>query len=170
MFHHDAEDDSSIEFRHYCVSARQRAVNRGIKKLVNNNKLPNLSKFNDLADYILRGQRDNSIGYSSESEVEDLPGSKLVLPDDFQDKKKDTSVALRLHELGPRMKLKLIKIEEGVCRGNVVFHRYQSLTPAELKKQMDGLKNKRELKEKRKRIQEENVAKKKAKLEEKEQK
>lgn len=155
-----------MEFRHYGVSARQRAVNRGIKKLVNNQKIPNLAKFNDLADYILRGQRDN-VGYSSESEIEDLPGSKIVLPDDYQDKKKNTSVAIRLHELGPRLKMKLVKIEEGLCRGNVVYHAFQTKSPKEIKKQLDSLKNKRELKEARKKQQEENVAKKKEKADEK---
>lgn len=95
----------------------------------------------------------NDLGaYSSESEIEDLPGSKLVLPDDYQDKKKNTNVAIRLHEIGPRLKLKLIKIVEGFCRGNVVFHAHQSRTPAEVKKQLDSIKSARELKAKRKAI------------------
>lgn len=98
--------------------------------------------------------------YSSESEIDDLPGSKLTLPSDYQDKKKDTQVAIRLHELGPRLQLRLIKIEEGLCRGNVVFHAHQSKTAKEIKKQLDSLKDKRELKAKRKAIQEENVRKK----------
>jgi ribosome biogenesis protein SSF1/2 len=144
-----------IEFRHYGVSARQRAVNRGIKKLVNNHKVPNLAKFNDVADFVLRNQRMNisDMGaYSSESEIEDLPGSKIVLPDDYQDKKKNTSVAIRLHELGPRLKLSLIKIVEGFCRGNVVYHALQTRTPAEIRQQIDSIKSKKELKEKRKKI------------------
>ena len=58
------------------------------------------------------------------------------------------------------MKLSLVKIEEGICRGNVVHHEFIKKTPAEIKKQLDGVKNKRELKEKRKREQEENVRKK----------
>jgi ribosome biogenesis protein SSF1/2 len=58
------------------------------------------------------------------------------------------------------MKLGLVKIEEGICRGNVVHHEFIKRTPAEIKKQLDGVKNKRELKEKRKREQEENVRKK----------
>lgn len=78
-----------------------------------------------MADYFLKGKRAQSTNaYSSESEIDDLPGSKVTLPTDYLDKKKNTQVALRLHELGPRMKLKLIKIEEGLCRGNVVFHAY----------------------------------------------
>lgn len=48
--------DEEIEFRHYGISARQRAVNRGIKKLINNNKVPDMSGFNDLADYIMRNK------------------------------------------------------------------------------------------------------------------
>jgi ribosome biogenesis protein SSF1/2 len=102
--------------------------------------------------------------YSSESEIEDLPGSKIVLPDDYQDKKKNTSVAIRLHELGPRLKLSLVKIVEGLCRGNVVYHAFQTKTPAEVRKQIDSIKSAKELKEKRKRIQEENVRRKQEKL------
>ena len=123
--------------------------------------VPNLARYNDIADYVLHSKNRSDAGaYSSESEVDDLPGSKIQLPNDFQDKKKNTQVALRLHELGPRMKLSLVKIEEGLCRGNVVHHEFIKKTPAEIKKQLDGVKNKRELKEKRKREQEENVRKK----------
>lgn len=50
------------------------------------------------------GTSDNMMGaYSSESEIDDLPESRVQLPDDFGDKKKDTNVAIRLHELGPRL-------------------------------------------------------------------
>lgn len=48
------------------------------------------------------------------------------------------------------MKLKLVKIEEGLCRGNVNFHAYINKSKAEIKQQLDSLKSKRELKEKRK--------------------
>lgn len=46
----------------------------------------------------------------------------MKLPEDYLDKKKDSNVAIKLHELGPRMRLNLVKIEENFCRGNVVFH------------------------------------------------
>ena len=84
--------------------------------------------------------------------MDDLPGSKVTLPADYLDKKKNTQVAIRLHELGPRMKLKLVKIEEGLNGGNVVYHAFQNKTRSEIKLQVDSLKDKRELKEKRKRI------------------
>jgi ribosome biogenesis protein SSF1/2 len=73
--------EEEIEFRHYGISARQRAVNRGIKKLINNKKVPDMSKFSDLADYIMRNKSTG--GESSESEMDDLPESKIVLPEDY---------------------------------------------------------------------------------------
>jgi ribosome biogenesis protein SSF1/2 len=66
--------------------------------------------------------------------MDDLPESRIILPEDYQDKKKNTSVAIKLHELGPRLQLKLVKIEEGFCRGNVVFHQYVKLDKSEIKK------------------------------------
>lgn len=124
--------------------------------MINNKKVPNLSRYQDIADFIYsRGG-----GYQSESEIDDIPEGKIVLPEDFQDKKKNTNVALKLHELGPRLRLKLVKIEEGVCRGNVVFHSFIKKSKGEIKEQMDELKKKRELKAARKKQQEENVRRK----------
>lgn len=114
----------------------------------------------------MKGQRDTG-AYSSESELDDLPNSKITLPDDYADKKKGTQVAVRLHELGPRLKLQLHKVEEGLFRGNVVYHAHSNKSASEVRKQLDGLKNKRELKEKRKLIQEENIQKKKKAAEDK---
>jgi len=71
-------DKNEIEFRHYGLSARQRAINRTIKKLVNKNTVPNLARYNDIADYVLHSKnRSESGAYSSESEIDDLPGSKI---------------------------------------------------------------------------------------------
>jgi ribosome biogenesis protein SSF1/2 len=72
-------DNNEIEFRHYGLSARQRQINRSIKKLVNKNAVPNLSKYNDIADYVLHAKNKGGDynGYSSESEIDDLPGSKV---------------------------------------------------------------------------------------------
>lgn len=154
----DENGEEYIEFRHYGISARSRNLNRGIKKLLNSRKVPDISRFKDMADYIMHSKSTG--GASSESEMDDLPESRIVLPDEYQNKKKDSNVAIKLHELGPRLKLKLVKIEEGFCRGNVVFHQHVKLSKSEIKSQMDSLKGKRELKDKRKKQQEENVKKK----------
>lgn len=117
-------EPEGIEFRHFGISARQRSINKSIKRLVNSKRVPNLARYDDLADFIY----SRGMGYSSESEADDIPEGKIVLPEDFQDKKKNSTVAIKLHELGPRMRLRLMKIEEGFCRGNVVFHDIVKLT------------------------------------------
>lgn len=122
-----------------------------------------MSKFQDLADYILHNKGSGAM--SSDSEMDDIPESRIELPEDYLDKKGGTNVAIKLHELGPRLKLRLVKIEEGFCRGNVVFHSIIDKSTAEVKRNLDGMKNKRELKEKRKRVQEENIKRKNEKSE-----
>ena len=112
----------------------------------------------DIADFLL--SKKGAGDYSSGSEMDDIPESRVTLPEDFQDKKKvflcrnlqNTKVSLKLHEMGPRMRLKLIKIEEGLCRGNVVTHAHIKKTKAEVKAQMDDIKKKRDLKAERKRV------------------
>ena len=52
MFDRKDTEAGEIEFRHYGVSARQRAINRGITRLVNKNQSPDLSRYNSMADYI----------------------------------------------------------------------------------------------------------------------
>jgi len=79
--------ESYIEFRHYGISARQREVAKQIKRLVNSKKTPNLSKYEDIADFLIKGNVGPD-AYSSGSEMDDIPESRIVLPADFQDKKK----------------------------------------------------------------------------------
>ena len=106
-------------------------MNKSLKNLLHFH-INDTQSLNDLADFILHNK---SSGFSSESEIDDLPESKIVLPEAYGDKAKNTSVAIRLHELGPRMKLQLVKIEEGFCRGNVNFHAHIKKTKSEIKKQ-----------------------------------
>lgn len=42
-------------------------------------------------------------------------------------KTKTQQSAVRLHELGPRLTLSLIKIQEGFCDGQVLYHQYGTL-------------------------------------------
>ena len=69
-----------------------------------------MSKFDDLASYFMSKAGKDAGAYSSESEADDLPESRIVLPEDYADRKKNTNVAIKLHELGPRLKLHLHKI------------------------------------------------------------
>jgi ribosome biogenesis protein SSF1/2 len=40
---------------------------------------------------------------------------------------------IRLTELGPRLSLELLKIQKGMCDGDVLFHAYEHRTPEEVK-------------------------------------
>jgi ribosome biogenesis protein SSF1/2 len=85
-------------------------------------------------------------GNLSESEAEfDGPDSMVQVPE--EDKKsnssKSSTSAIRLYEIGPRMKLKLVKIEEGVCDGEVLFHDLIQKTPEEIAALKENLKKKK---------------------------
>ncbi|CAH8649823.1 unnamed protein product [Dicrocoelium dendriticum] len=50
------------------------------------------------------------------------------------------TATVRLTEIGPRLTLKLIKIEEGLNSGAVLYHRWQRRTPLEIAKQAERLR------------------------------
>jgi ribosome biogenesis protein SSF1/2 len=98
-----------VEWRHYYVKQQPADLNNKLRKMVSNKRLPNLSEVKDLSQYFA-----GNVGYVSESDVDNLPNSKLQIEESTKSglvtKKK---VGLRLFEIGPRMTLKLVKIEEG---------------------------------------------------------
>ncbi|CAI4063662.1 rRNA-binding ribosome biosynthesis protein SKDI_08G1090 [Saccharomyces kudriavzevii IFO 1802] len=69
--------------------------------------------------------------------------------------------AIKLTELGPRLTLKLIKIEEGICSGKVLHHEFVQKSSEEIRALEKRHAAKMRLKEQRKKEQEENIAKKK---------
>ncbi|CAI4057196.1 hypothetical protein SUVZ_02G4240 [Saccharomyces uvarum] len=70
--------------------------------------------------------------------------------------------AIKLTELGPRLTLKLVKIEEGICSGKVLHHEYVQKSSGEIRELEKRHAAKMRLKEQRKKEQEENIAKKNA--------
>lgn len=48
-------------------------------------------------------------------------------------KKVKSSSLSRLYEIGPRLKLQLVKIEEGLMTGEVMYHKFIKRTPEEIK-------------------------------------
>jgi len=155
------QEDKTIDFRHYNIRVVPVGMSKAVKKLVRG-QVPNLGSYNDISDYVLRENL-------SESEMEvDGPHNEVELPQDLPGRGnvKSAKSAIRLTEIGPRMKLQLIKIEEGVCSGEVLFHEYVEKSPEELKALKEMRENKRKLKESRKRKQAENVERKQALKEE----
>jgi ribosome biogenesis protein SSF1/2 len=68
--------------------------------------------------------------------------------------------AVKLVELGPRMRLRLIKVEEGICEGKVMWNEFVKKTEAQKDELDQRWKTRRAEKEERRRIQRENVARK----------
>ncbi len=63
-----------------------------------------------------------AVGYGSESEMEE-EASKVELPDRHGRTRAGQS-AVKLTDLGPRMTLKLVKIESGLASGDVLYHAF----------------------------------------------
>ena len=68
--------------------------------------------------------------------------------------------AVKLVELGPRMKLRLTKVEEEVCGGKVMWHEYLEKSSEEIKEMESMWEQRRSDKAERKRVQKENIERK----------
>jgi ribosome biogenesis protein SSF1/2 len=99
-----------IEWRHYYIKQNYTDINNKIKKIVNSKKIPNLSECKDLSQYFA-----GNVGYASESDIDNLPNSKINVEEEMKSGKvQKKKVNLRLFEIGPRITMKLVKIEEGL--------------------------------------------------------
>jgi ribosome biogenesis protein SSF1/2 len=145
--------------------------------------LPNLGKLEDIADYMIGGE--NGEGYmtdatsgsevDTDAEVEILESTtRKVLSRKEQQRKRDAEKkgkeggsngvekrAVKLIELGPRLKLRMTKVEEGVCSGKTMWHEYIHKSKDELKQMDKTWEKRRSEKAERKRVQKDNVERKK---------
>ena len=167
MLNYDKETDM-VSFRHYYIFTKPVGVSRQMKKILTSNAatadIPNLSKFADISEYVLR----DLSGAASDTEDEGTANGTgqqqqvVTLPQNYLGKnnKQNQQRAIKLIEIGPRMEMKLLKVEQGLCSGEVLYHSYITKTKDEL----DAVKLLREqkLSEKaeRRRQQEENVKRK----------
>jgi len=149
----------AVEVRHYLITASPVGLTRSLKKIVKE-KLPSLGKLNDVSDYVLNS--GNGAAESSDSEAEDLPESRVVLPQDFvgRGNLKSQKSAVRLKELGPRIRLQLLKVEDSLNEGQVLYHRYIHKSSEEAERIHKQKLQEQKLKAKRTEQQNENVRKK----------
>lgn len=187
----ESKDQNSyvLSLRHYAISTKKTGVSKRIRRLdpkeVRNKEykqsaVPNLGKLEDAADYLLD---PSAAGYTSASETEldtdaeveiaETATRKVLNKREMQrmkagekgQKKTNTPEvekrAVKLVELGPRMKLRLIKVEDGLCEGKVMWHDYISKSADDEKTMEKNWDQRRKEKEARKKQQKENVEKKK---------
>lgn len=145
-----------IDLRHYSVTVVPVNLNKGVKKVVTRN-IPNMSKFEDIADFVEKGH------LLSDSEFDDEE-THVVLPQNLRrGNLADNKSSLRLHEIGPRITMRLMKIEEDLLTGEVLYHDYIQKNAIEVEELRKKRAAKKRLKEQRKEKQEENKKKKEIK-------
>ena len=182
---------ATIDWRHYLISVRPVGVSKSVRRVIEGTRsgsssrgargargrLPDLSSTQDISDYVLgrtsgsgstNGEFETDAS-EAESEAEDIadPRNKVHLHDRYvgRGNAANTQKAVRLREIGPRMELKLVKIEEGCNEGAVLFHEYIKKSAQELTQQHREHVEKKKLQEQRRLEQQENVERKKAEKE-----
>jgi len=159
----ETEFEDVVEIRHYAIKAAPVGVDRKVRKIIQAN-IPNLSKCEDISDYILghtSAVKDG--GMTSDSEAED-EANQIVLPQRYVGKgniAKQRS-ALKLVELGPRLCLHLVKVEKGLASGDVMYHSYVQKSPEEVQELKANIERAAAVKKQRRIQQEKNVAAKQA--------
>ncbi|XP_072225670.1 uncharacterized protein [Leuresthes tenuis] len=151
-----------IQFRHYSLKVVPVGMSRGVKKLMQE-KFPNMSKFEDISELLMKGAN------LSESEAEqDGEDNITELPQAYSGRGNMASQqsAVRLTEIGPRMTLQLVKIQEGMGEGNVLYHSMISKTAEEIQDILNRKEAQMKEKEQRRKKQEQNIVQKKEKREE----
>uniref|UniRef100_A0A2K5U4E5 Peter pan homolog n=1 Tax=Macaca fascicularis TaxID=9541 RepID=A0A2K5U4E5_MACFA len=149
-------DSQELDFRHYSIKVVPVGASRGMKKLLQE-KFPNMSRLQDISELLATGAG------LSESEAEpDGDHNITELPQAVAGRgnMRAQQSAVRLTEIGPRMTLQLIKVQEGVGEGKVMFHSFVHKTEEELQAILEAKEKKLRLKAQRQAQQAQNVQRK----------
>ena len=156
-----------FNFRHYTISAAPTGANRHLRKLLTSRAAPDLGGLTDVSEFFEAGA-GGGVSDASDSEGEDAVNARVDLAQDYNRvAHANTRSRVILQEVGPRMELELMKVEEGMCEGRVLYHAYVQKTEEEVvaleKKKVD----KEALRKKRREEQEANVRRKEKEAKEK---
>ncbi|KAI5957245.1 SSF1 [Candida jiufengensis] len=152
------KDTNEIEIRHYSINTKLVEENKNVKKLIQSHhnlkkKLPKLTNSQDVSDLILDPYSVG--GITSDSEIEDdavveVQHEELIKRKQSEKPQQQESIttnkkrAIKLIELGPRINMSLVKIEEGlVGSSKTLYHSQVSKTTDEVAK-LDSLHKQKE--------------------------
>lgn len=160
---------------------RLNAAGKSCKERKGRRGLPNLGKLEDIADYFLDPAKAGG-GFTSGSESEVETDAEIELLEsnvrkvkghkqneatrvgDSKSSRHEGSElekrAVKLVELGPRLRLRMIKVDEGVCGGKVMWHEFLSKSEEESKSMEKIWDERRREREERKKVQKENIERK----------
>ncbi|KAM9263959.1 uncharacterized protein RDI95_013709 [Morus bassanus] len=155
LISYDAETQL-LDFRHYSVKVVPVGMSKGLKKLLQE-KFPNMSRLEDISELLVK-----DINLSESEAEQDGTHNVLELPQAYAGRgnMKAQQSAVRLTEIGPRMTLQLIKVEEGLAQGNVLYHSFIHKMEAEVKEILARKEAKLQLKAERRQKQEADVERK----------
>lgn len=161
------------------LNAAEKLINTRKSAMSRKKNPPNLGKIADIADYLIGKDADgyltdissgSEIDTDAEVEVVETRRKKILSKQQKERKKTEEKInqatnpvvkrAIKLVELGPRMRLRMIKVEEGVCNGKILWHEYIHRSNDEIKHLDKKWEIRRKEKEERKRIQRENIERK----------
>ena len=122
LFHYDAAA-GCVLFRHYLVTAAPSGINRNLRRIVQNQNVPlaAIGRARDIADFVL------GPAAASESEASDVEDCKVALPQDYVGRGNTAAASpadrstIRLLEVGPRMRLRLVRVQEQLFDGAVLL-------------------------------------------------
>lgn len=170
------------------LHAAEKLIGSGKKSADKKSRLPDLGNLADVADYMLDPSAGG--GYTSASETEadtdaegdaevevSAPAKQRVLSRKAKERlaagdeslRRTTAQgprvekrAVKLVELGPRLQLRLTKVEEDVCAGKTMWHEFITKSAAETQALERKWAQRNAVKAERRRVQRENVERKKA--------
>lgn len=149
-------DSQELDFRHYSIKVVPVGASRGMKKLLQE-KFPNMSRLQDISELLATGAglSESEAEPDGEHNVTELPQAVAG-----RGNMRAQQSAVRLTEIGPRMTLRLIKIQEGVGEGNVLFHSFVHKSEEELQAILAAKEQRLQLKAQRQAQQAQNVQRK----------
>ncbi|CAL4146908.1 unnamed protein product, partial [Meganyctiphanes norvegica] len=165
LINYDPETEL-YDFRHYSIRVVPVGVSKAVKKFMGN-KLPDLSRFNDVSEFM------TNKGIVIKAKKEDV--TKAIIHVYMPKMVSIGSISIQKSSgfqggLGADFSEKLIKVEEGLQDGTVLYHRLVTKTEGERKIIQKKREKKKQVKAKRKQEQKENVENKSKKKEEHKQK
>ena len=144
--------EGRVSLRHYSISARPSGVSAGVRDLVHSRKLPaDLAHVADAADILAAGGVSESEGEDNRVEL----GTSLRRAGAA-----GAAARVRLHELGPRLELTIVKAEAGLCGGAVLYHAHEVRGATAVRDAAAARATKEKGRIERRREQEANVARK----------
>ena len=177
----------TINLRHYAIETRTaKSVPKALRRLDaaqklthstqkrKRNNLPNLGKLEDVSDFLLDPHAADGFTSGSESEPETDAEVEVTAQrvQKVTNRKREKEIAdhhstverkgIKLHELGPRMRLRLTKVEEGCCNGKTMWHEHIHKSDEEQREMERNHEKMRLEKERRKAEQKANLERKKA--------